>query len=107
MRCRLRERQTGLWPVAMVCDTAVAGREKHGDHFGITVSGYPEAHPDLIVEDPAEMDKNYWKDLHYTKEKVQDHILVKHCLQPRAAWSHSLDHQPAALPNQNRCLCDM
>ena len=26
-------------------------REQHGDYFGICVSGYPEAHPDVIVED--------------------------------------------------------
>ena len=25
-------------------------REKHGDYFGICVSGYPEAHPDSIVD---------------------------------------------------------
>ena len=31
---------------------------------------YPEAHPDVIVSDPEEMDKAYWKDVHYLKEKV-------------------------------------
>ena len=30
-----------------------------GDHFGICVSGYPEAHPDVIVEDKSQMEKNY------------------------------------------------
>ena len=34
------------------------------------MAGYPEAHPDAIVSDPAEMDKIYWNDLHYLKEKV-------------------------------------
>ena len=34
------------------------------------MAGYPEAHPDAIVSDPEEMDKTYWKDLHYLKEKV-------------------------------------
>lgn len=45
-------------------------RSKYGEYFGITVAGYPEAHPDVIVSDPEEMDKNYWKDVHYLKEKV-------------------------------------
>ncbi|KAK9806544.1 hypothetical protein WJX73_009540 [Symbiochloris irregularis] len=45
-------------------------RAKHGSHFGITVSGYPEAHPDIIVDDPQQMDKNYWADLHYLKDKI-------------------------------------
>jgi 5,10-methylenetetrahydrofolate reductase len=34
-----------------------------GDHFGIGVSGYPEAHPDAIVEDKEQMEKNYWSDI--------------------------------------------
>ncbi|CAL8464700.1 g4235 [Coccomyxa elongata] len=45
-------------------------RAKYGEYFGITVAGYPEAHPDAIVSDPEEMDKAYWKDLHYLKEKM-------------------------------------
>ena len=45
-------------------------RNKYGEYFGITVAGYPEAHPDAIVSDAAEMDKIYWNDLHYLKEKV-------------------------------------
>ena len=48
-------------------------RNKYGEYFGITVAGYPEAHPDAIVSDPEEMDKIYWKDLYYLKEKVLDH----------------------------------
>lgn len=46
-------------------------REHHGDYFGICVSGYPEAHPDKIDADPAEMKKNYWADIAYLKKKVQ------------------------------------
>ena len=34
------------------------------------MAGYPEAHPDVIVSDPEEMDKAYWNDVHYLKEKV-------------------------------------
>jgi hypothetical protein len=30
-------------------------RQEHGDYFGICVSGYPEAHPDAIVEDPEQV----------------------------------------------------
>lgn len=30
-------------------------RKEHGDFFGIGVAGYPEAHPDKIVDDPEEM----------------------------------------------------
>ena len=30
-------------------------RKEHGDYFGIGVAGYPEAHPDRIVDDPEEM----------------------------------------------------
>ncbi len=46
-------------------------REKHGDYFGICVSGYPEAHPDQIVEDPEEMKIKYWEDIEYLKKKVE------------------------------------
>jgi methylenetetrahydrofolate reductase (NADPH) len=30
-------------------------RKEHGDWFGIGVAGYPEAHPDKIVDDPVQM----------------------------------------------------
>lgn len=30
-------------------------RKEHGDYFGIGVAGYPEAHPDSIVDDPEQM----------------------------------------------------
>jgi hypothetical protein len=46
--------------------------------------GYPEAHPDTIVEDAAEMDKNYWANIAYLKEKVRGSegacgLRVTHC----------------------------
>lgn len=45
-------------------------KSQHGDHFGIGVAGYPEAHPDYIVEDEDEMKKNYWDSLDYLKQKI-------------------------------------
>ncbi|KAG2491425.1 hypothetical protein HYH03_010213 [Edaphochlamys debaryana] len=46
-------------------------KKEHGDYFGICVAGYPEAHPDGIVDDPEQMQKNYWADIAYLKEKVE------------------------------------
>lgn len=46
-------------------------RAEHGDFFGIGVSGYPEAHPDVIVDEPEAMDKNYWADIAYLKQKME------------------------------------
>lgn len=45
-------------------------RAQHGDHFGIGVAGYPEAHPDFIVDDAEAMKKNYWDSLAYLKQKI-------------------------------------
>lgn len=45
-------------------------REKYGDYFGIGVAGYPEAHPDVIVDDADKMKANYWADIEYLKKKV-------------------------------------
>lgn len=45
-------------------------RAEHGDYFGIGVSGYPEAHPDVIVEDPQQMAAHYWSDIDYLKQKI-------------------------------------
>lgn len=45
-------------------------REEYGDFFGITVAGYPEAHPEVIKEDPEEQKKAYASDLAYLKKKV-------------------------------------
>lgn len=42
----------------------------HGDHFGIAVAGYPEAHPDAIVDDAAAMEAAYAADIAYLKQKV-------------------------------------
>ena len=46
-------------------------RREHGDHFGIAVAGYPEAHPDAISQDTQEQEAAYWKDVHYLKEKAR------------------------------------
>lgn len=35
------------------------------------MAGYPEAHPDGIVDDPEQMEKNYWADIAYLKRKVE------------------------------------
>jgi len=45
-------------------------KARHGDAFGIGVAGYPEAHPDAIVDDPVQMEKNYRADIAYLKEKI-------------------------------------
>uniref|UniRef100_A0A061S486 methylenetetrahydrofolate reductase (NADH) n=1 Tax=Tetraselmis sp. GSL018 TaxID=582737 RepID=A0A061S486_9CHLO len=45
-------------------------RETHGDYFGIGVAGYPEAHPDVITDDPEAMEKAYRSDLDYLKKKI-------------------------------------
>ncbi|KAJ8755170.1 hypothetical protein K2173_018968 [Erythroxylum novogranatense] len=46
-------------------------RSKYGDYFGITVAGYPEAHPDVIGSDGVATPENYQKDLAYLKQKVE------------------------------------
>lgn len=46
-------------------------REQYGDYFGITVAGYPEAHPDYIVDDKEQMEKNYQENIQYLKSKVE------------------------------------
>ncbi|XP_010251464.1 PREDICTED: methylenetetrahydrofolate reductase 2-like [Nelumbo nucifera] len=45
-------------------------REKYGDYFGITVAGYPEAHPDVISENGVATLEAYQNDLAYLKRKV-------------------------------------
>ncbi|KAF6150136.1 hypothetical protein GIB67_023091 [Kingdonia uniflora] len=45
-------------------------REKYGDYFGITVAGYPEAHPDVIDSNGLVTLEGYQKDLDYLKSKV-------------------------------------
>jgi methylenetetrahydrofolate reductase (NADPH) len=45
-------------------------RSKYGDYFGITVAGYPEAHPDMIKNEVGATEEDYQKDLAYLKLKV-------------------------------------
>ncbi|KAI4322040.1 hypothetical protein L6164_021765 [Bauhinia variegata] len=45
-------------------------KSKYGDYFGITVAGYPEAHPDAIGSDGLATPEAYQKDLEYLKSKV-------------------------------------
>ncbi|CAI6010024.1 unnamed protein product [Closterium sp. NIES-65] len=45
-------------------------RAKYGDYFGITVAGYPEAHPDAISGPDGATPEEYQKDLEYLKAKM-------------------------------------
>jgi methylenetetrahydrofolate reductase (NADPH) len=45
-------------------------KAKYGDYFGITVAGYPEAHPEVITSEAGATEEAYRKDLAYLKEKV-------------------------------------
>ncbi|KAK8955911.1 hypothetical protein KSP40_PGU002246 [Platanthera guangdongensis] len=45
-------------------------RAKYGDYFGITVAGYPEAHPDMIQGEVGATLEAYSNDLAYVKRKV-------------------------------------
>ncbi|CAA6669209.1 unnamed protein product [Spirodela intermedia] len=45
-------------------------RAKYGDYFGITVAGYPEAHPDMIKGEQGVTAEDYQNDLVYLKKKV-------------------------------------
>nr|AFK33808.1 unknown [Lotus japonicus] len=45
-------------------------RAKHGDYFGITIAGYPEAHPDAIGSNGLATPEDYQNDLTYLKSKV-------------------------------------
>jgi hypothetical protein len=86
------------WVASLPC------RAKYGEYFGITVAGYPEAHPDVIVSDPEEMDKNYWKDVHYLKEKVRYSFLPPsaEAILPKFARS-GLRHKLAAAHGFGAC----
>lgn len=44
-------------------------RDKYGDYFGITVAGYPEAHPDVIGSNGVATPEGYQSDLAYLKKK--------------------------------------
>ncbi|XP_044499227.1 methylenetetrahydrofolate reductase 2-like [Mangifera indica] len=45
-------------------------RSQYGDYFGITVAGYPEAHPDAIGPNGVASLESYTSDLQYLKKKV-------------------------------------
>ncbi|KAF9591806.1 hypothetical protein IFM89_007361 [Coptis chinensis] len=45
-------------------------RAKYGDYFGITVAGYPEAHPEVIESNGVATLESYHNDLAYLKRKV-------------------------------------
>nr|CAB3497720.1 unnamed protein product [Digitaria exilis] len=45
-------------------------KDKYDDYFGITVAGYPEAHPDEIKADGRAPPEAYNRDLEYLKRKV-------------------------------------
>ncbi|XP_015058397.1 methylenetetrahydrofolate reductase 2-like [Solanum pennellii] len=45
-------------------------RAKYGDYFGITIAGYPEAHPDVIPANGIATKEIYENDLAYLKKKV-------------------------------------
>ncbi|GKV06201.1 hypothetical protein SLEP1_g18115 [Rubroshorea leprosula] len=45
-------------------------RREYGDYFGITVAGYPEAHPEVIGSNGVASPEAYQKDLEYLKRKV-------------------------------------
>ena len=68
-------------------------RSNYGDYFGITVAGYPEAHPEVITDDPEEMERAYQNDLQYLKKKVFSQQLVPlyytHCKACYALFSLS------------------
>ncbi|XP_059445967.1 methylenetetrahydrofolate reductase (NADH) 2-like [Corylus avellana] len=46
-------------------------RAQYGDYFGITVAGYPEAHPDVIGSNGVASLEAYHNDLAYLKRKVE------------------------------------
>ena len=64
-------------------------RQQHGDYFGITVAGYPEAHPDSIVDDAEQMAANYAANLAYLKQKVDAGAEVSHPRLAGAVWTNA------------------
>ena len=55
---------------ACALDLVTHIRAKYGDYFGVTVAGYPEAHPDAIGTDGLASPEAYQSDLAYLKKKV-------------------------------------
>ncbi|EXB68652.1 putative methylenetetrahydrofolate reductase [Morus notabilis] len=51
-------------------------RATYGDYFGITVAGYPEAHPDAIGSDGVATPEAYEKDLAYLKSKARSFLPI-------------------------------
>lgn len=84
-------------------------RKQYGNYFGICVSGYPEAHPDVISDDPEEMERNYWSDIFYLKKKVSEPGCAA-CPQLRCGRSATVLGQRAWIPldglgdDCHRCL---
>ncbi|KAH7438167.1 hypothetical protein KP509_04G003600 [Ceratopteris richardii] len=59
-----------LFEVILLMDRVKHIRHHYGDYFGITVAGYPEAHPEVITSDKGATQEAYYKDLLYLKSKV-------------------------------------
>lgn len=51
------------------------------------MAGYPEAHPDFIVDDKEQMEKNYRDSLAYTKEKVRGGAARRRGPALRGGWT--------------------
>jgi 5,10-methylenetetrahydrofolate reductase len=60
----------GIWDRYICFVTGGHIKAKYGDYFGITVAGYPEAHPEVITSEAGATEEAYRKDLAYLKEKV-------------------------------------
>lgn len=78
-------------------------RENYGDYFGITVAGYPEAHPEVITDDAEEMERAYQSDLQYLKQKARALfkqytacMLCRHGYNFGHAWCWYIQHDPRA-----------
>ena len=71
-----------ITPLLLVCTRC----REHGDYFGICVAGYPEAHPDTIIEgDDVHNEKSYWENIEYLKQKVN----MGDTAEPSRGWLHS------------------
>jgi 5,10-methylenetetrahydrofolate reductase len=85
-------------------------RQEYGDYFGITVAGYPEAHPDTIVDDKEQMEKNYWENIDYLKKKVGAAWRMhthQHCFRCRktACRCGATLHRITARQGSTTCTC--
>lgn len=75
-------------------------RSNYGDYFGITVAGYPEAHPEVISDDPKAMEEAYQSDLQYLKKKVGWSSVRSHVVD---CWQCCICCKSSALREQQRC----